>query len=126
MQLGHGGGRCDRPLPGHSNFTVFHTNGVHKVNIDYCGCRTLDRVTQLVRARWFPATHDRTQTVFTFDAIDQYQELTLQGKTTLYDYYHTLLRLTDNMKLGKLPVSCRSLSFDGIKHSLLQPICRVD
>ncbi|KAH6903662.1 hypothetical protein BKA70DRAFT_1227593 [Coprinopsis sp. MPI-PUGE-AT-0042] len=103
VQLGHGGGECERPLPGPSNFTVFHTTGVHKVNINYCDCRTVDRVGQLLRARWFPATHDRTHTVFTFDAIDQFQELTLQGKTTLYDYYHTLLRLSDNMKLGELP-----------------------
>ncbi|KAH6888247.1 hypothetical protein BKA70DRAFT_1443241 [Coprinopsis sp. MPI-PUGE-AT-0042] len=103
VQLGHGGGKCECPLPGPSNFTVFHMTGVHKVNIDYCDCRTVDCVGQLLQAHWFPATHDRTHTVFTFDAIDQFQELTLQGKTTLYDYYHTLLRLSDNMKLGALP-----------------------
>ncbi|KAH6905400.1 hypothetical protein BKA70DRAFT_1373172 [Coprinopsis sp. MPI-PUGE-AT-0042] len=92
FQLGHSGGQCERSVAGPSNFTVFHTTGVHKVNVRFCDCRTVDRLCQLLRARWFPSTHDHTQTVFTFDAIEQFQELTLQGKTTLYDYYHTLIR----------------------------------
>ncbi|KAH6887831.1 hypothetical protein BKA70DRAFT_1235793 [Coprinopsis sp. MPI-PUGE-AT-0042] len=106
FQLGHSGGRCERSVAGPSNFTVFHTTGVHKVNVRFCDCRTVDRLCQLLRARWFPSTHDRTQTVFTFDAIEQFQELMLQGKTTLYDYYHTLIRLTDNMRLDKIPGRC--------------------
>ncbi|KAH6886031.1 hypothetical protein BKA70DRAFT_1465400 [Coprinopsis sp. MPI-PUGE-AT-0042] len=106
FQLGHSGGQCDRSVPGPSHFTVFHTTGVHKVNVRFCDCRTVDRLSQLLRARWFPSTHERTQTVFTFDAIEQFQELTLQGKTTLYDYYHTLIRLTDNMRLGQIPSRC--------------------
>lgn len=39
-------------------------------------------------------------------ATQRIHELTLQGKTTLYDFYHTLLRLTDNAKLQKPTVSC--------------------
>ncbi|KAH6897792.1 hypothetical protein BKA70DRAFT_1116038 [Coprinopsis sp. MPI-PUGE-AT-0042] len=106
LQLGHGGGPCERSIAGPASLLVFHTTGVHRVSVDYCDCRTIDRLSQLMRARWFPATLDRVQTVFTFDAIDHFQELTLQGKTTLYDYYHTLIRLTDNMKLGEIPSRC--------------------
>lgn len=41
---------------------------------------------------------------FTFDVLDLFHKLTLQGKTTLYDFYHTLLHRSDNMALGKAVV----------------------
>lgn len=86
-------------VPASSNFLVFDISGVHQVNVDFCGCRPtyeLDKRVQLLRKRWFPATTTRPQTVFTFECLDTFHELTLQGKTTLYDFYHVLLRKTDN------------------------------
>jgi hypothetical protein len=65
---------------------------------------------QLLRERWFPATLARPQTVFTFDCLETFHELTLQGKTSLYDYYHTLLRRSDNANLGNPIVSLILLS----------------
>lgn len=61
--------------------------------------------TQLLRARWFPATFTRPRTAFTFDCLDTFHLLTLQGKTSLYDFYHTVLHKTDNMELQKPVVS---------------------
>ena len=43
--------------------------------------------------------------VFTFDCLETFHKLTLQGKTNLYDYYHTLLRLSDNANLTTPVVS---------------------
>ncbi|KAL0945536.1 hypothetical protein HGRIS_001015 [Hohenbuehelia grisea] len=119
IQLGHYGSPCPEPLAGPPNFVVFDVDMAHPVAIDYCDCDshpqnfTPKRV-QLLRARWFPATYERPQTVFTFACLEFFHELSLQSKTTLYDYYHTLLRRTDNVKLYKQIV----LSLPGVSPSL--------
>ena len=46
---------------------------------------------QLLQEKWFLATLTHPQTVFSFDCLKTFQELMLQGKTSLYNYYHTLL-----------------------------------
>ena len=99
IQLGHDGGHCSMPVPASSNFLVFDVSGVHQVKVDFCGCRPtyeLDKRVQLLQKHWFPATTTRPQTIFTFECLDTFHELTLQGKTTLYDFYHVLLRKTNN------------------------------
>ncbi|KIL55653.1 hypothetical protein M378DRAFT_17762 [Amanita muscaria Koide BX008] len=50
---------------------------------------------------WFPATFERPKTAFTFDMLDLFHKITLQGKTTLYDFYHSILHLTDNLRIEK-------------------------
>jgi hypothetical protein len=88
---------------------VFDTSGVHSVSVDFCDCGQGDTIhhkrTQILRARWVPATFQHPQTVFTFDALEMFHELTLQGKTTPYDFYHTLLRRTDKVQMNK-PIVC--------------------
>ena len=108
VQLGHGGQPCVSPSEGPKKFSVLDTSGIHYVAIDFCDCRTnglVPRRVQLLRAGWFPATFNRPQTVFTFRMLDAYHELTLQAKTALYDYYHTILHYSDNHELG-VPVVC--------------------
>lgn len=107
-QLGHGGARCPLPAPGPSDFLVFDITGVHRVTIDFCNCthHIFHQRTQLLRARWFPATTNRPKTVFTFNVLKTYHELSLQGKTTSYDFYHSILRRTDNSKVEKEIVCC--------------------
>jgi hypothetical protein len=106
-QLGHSDGICPSPLPGPKHFTVFDISGPVFVSVDYCNCRSVPVPlwAQLLRERWFPATTSRPQTVFTFDCLETFHELTLQGKTNLYDYYNTLLRRYDNAKILKPIVS---------------------
>ncbi|KAJ7030842.1 hypothetical protein C8F04DRAFT_1186486 [Mycena alexandri] len=43
-----------------------------------------------------PASDDRTRTAATFEVLDKYHLHTLQAKTTAYDFYAVLERLTDN------------------------------
>jgi hypothetical protein len=107
VQLGHSGGFCPCPEPGPQQFTVFTLTGIHQINIDYCGCQVLplSKTVQILRQGWFPATFTRPQTAFTFDCLSFFHELTLQGKVNLYDFYHTLLRVTDNANLSKTIVS---------------------
>jgi CxC2 like cysteine cluster associated with KDZ transposases len=102
-QLGHGGSRCPMPTPGPSNFLVFDTTGIHHVTVDFCDCthHVFHQRTQFLRARWFPATVNRPKTVFTFDVLESFHELSLQGKTTSYDFYHSILRRSDNLELEK-------------------------
>lgn len=107
FHLGHGGRICPKPRDGPKDFRVFDTSGAHRISIAYCGCTPLtkeQRLRQLLRAGWFPGTITRPQTVFTFDLLDMFHELTLQSKTTLYDFYHTIIQRTDKMQLGKIPV----------------------
>jgi hypothetical protein len=108
IQLGHDGNTCPCPLPWASLFTVFNVSGVHQVNINYCGCHPenpLDQHVQLLQKRWFPATLIWPETTFTFDCLETFHESTLQGKGNLYDYYHMLLRKTDNVNLSAAIVS---------------------
>ncbi|KAK6968964.1 CxC2 domain-containing protein [Favolaschia claudopus] len=103
VQLGHPPRHpCARPLPGYSDFVVVHDNGIHSINIDFCGCDSETRAEpyiQLLRAGWYPATDERPQTAVTFLALDKFHLLTLQAKITAYDYYTVLERLTDNTGL---------------------------
>ncbi|KAF8192869.1 hypothetical protein K438DRAFT_1590179, partial [Mycena galopus ATCC 62051] len=62
VQLGHSGhAECSAPLPGHVDFTVVHINGLHVIDMDFCGCAANRAVAgeysqQLLRMRWFPST----------------------------------------------------------------------
>lgn len=105
-QLGHGGSRCPLPSRGPSDFLIFDTTGVHHIAVDFCDCRPgiFHRRIQLLRTRWFPATVNRPKTVFTFNVLQTFHELSLQGKTTAFDFYYSILRITDNLQLGKYTV----------------------
>ncbi|KAJ7724201.1 hypothetical protein B0H16DRAFT_1736802 [Mycena metata] len=103
VQLGHQvSERCEAPERGHKDFVVLHTNGIHEVQVDFCGAGCKNAVqagppeVQLLRARWFPATHDKPRSCATIDLLDQFREATLQAKTTMYDAYRALERLTNN------------------------------
>lgn len=103
FQLGHDGKSCPCPEPGPRGFMVFDNSGAHSVNVDFCSCdphHPTERYVQLLRMQWFPATSLRPKTAFTFDCLDSFHESTLQGKGNLYDFYHMLLRKTDNTGIG--------------------------
>ena len=64
---------------------------------------------QLLREQWFPATLSCPQTAFTFDSLETFHELMLQGKMNVYDYYNTLIQRFDNANIATPIVS--SVSF---------------
>ena len=86
-QLGHSGGPCPFPLAGPMNFIVFDLSRYHFIAINYCNCikNSLPTWTQLLREGWFPAMLSGLQTSFTFECLEFFHELTLQGKISLYD-----------------------------------------
>ncbi|KAI0684251.1 hypothetical protein BC835DRAFT_1409185 [Cytidiella melzeri] len=101
VHLGHEGRKC--PNPGHrkTKLVVGHTNGFHEVDVIFCACISQEEGlvpdwTQLLRHGWFPASRQRINTTFTIRMLEFFHELTLQGKTSLYDFHKTLCRVTDN------------------------------
>ena len=75
VQLGHPpGDACTSPQRSTRPFTVLHANGMHLVDIWFCGCNLAahhgDRVQQLLRRRIFPATTTDPQTGSTFALLD--------------------------------------------------------
>ncbi|KAJ6477519.1 hypothetical protein C8R45DRAFT_833338 [Mycena sanguinolenta] len=98
---------CLEPVELHSHFVVIHHNGIQEVAVDCCDCAE-NRVPagspeeQLLRLSWLPATEDQPRTCATFAALDTFLLSTHQAKTTMYDFYTMLERLTNNTGV-KLP-----------------------
>lgn len=110
IQLGHPiGQRCADPVPARRKLAVIHTNGIHQVHIDYCGCDRMGAAgnerQQLLRARLFPATDQSPMTCTTFTCLEAVHLQNVQSKAGIYDLYTAIERLTDNT--GLTPVRVR-------------------
>ena len=82
-----------------------HTNGVHKVNVNFCHCQPgFEHRQQLLAVAWYPATPLDPETCATFEVMRQFHTLNLQGNLTAYDFYQTLELLTDGWGKERLPV----------------------
>ncbi|KAG6805471.1 hypothetical protein H0H92_015245, partial [Tricholoma furcatifolium] len=104
VQLGHGGQPCVFSRPAHKDLLIFHTNGIHSILVDYCGCNAdYSLQKQMMDVAWFPATPLEPQTCATFSLLHEFHALNLQGKVSGYDFYKTLVHLTDGSGLRKLP-----------------------
>ncbi|KAK7020693.1 hypothetical protein VNI00_017635 [Paramarasmius palmivorus] len=100
IQLGHAvGQQCDNPKRVRTGFVVVDLNGVLDVRINECQCRSVgvigDLWQQLMRFGLYPATTEDPRTAFTFRTLSLFHTLTLQGKVSLYDFYHALETVTD-------------------------------
>ncbi|KAJ8456927.1 hypothetical protein ONZ51_g11830 [Trametes cubensis] len=106
IQLGHEGelGGCSNPIP-RASFTVVDISGRHTVPVNFCGCDRAgdagDHVQQLLRYKLYPATDIDPNTAFTFPLLQHYHIQSLQGKISMYDYYTSVERLTDNTGTAK-------------------------
>jgi hypothetical protein len=97
IRLGHHGRPCPVPCTLAKPFIVIDMNGVHQLRLEYCGCsRAQENFRQILCHAWYPASSDQPKMAFTFDVLDTYHKLTLQGKLNLYDFYHAILQKTDN------------------------------
>ena len=92
------GGFCVNPLPSHSSLLVLHTNGLHEVNIQYCGCdRAIPQHIQLLRRRLYPSSQLNVKNCVTFELLRLLHHLSLATKASTYDFYRGLERLTDSV-----------------------------
>ncbi|KAK7676010.1 hypothetical protein QCA50_021045 [Cerrena zonata] len=103
VPLGHPfGTKCAAPLS--RTITVLHTNGIHKIRVDFCGCLLgFELRTQLLRFGWWPATPLDPRSAATFAVLRQFQYLNLQGNVTAYDFYRALEFQTDGRLSDNLP-----------------------
>lgn len=100
IHMGHTIGVC--PSAGDAvRMRVYDVSGVHTILVVFCDCIGAPaRDLQLLHVGWYPSTALRPRTAFTFDTLSTFHELNLQGKTTVHDWYHTMLRKTDGAGLG--------------------------
>ncbi|KAF7972068.1 hypothetical protein HWV62_19137 [Athelia sp. TMB] len=111
IQLGHPSGQsCPYRVTSQDSFTVLHTNGIHQLAVDFCGCfPTVEYRVQCMRQSWWPASTEKPRSAATFTALKQFQTLSLQGKLAVYDYYKSLELITDGSSLQSMPVSFPAL-----------------
>ena len=95
--------------------TVIDLSGYHCVRVRFCTCSQssfLEPFRQLLRVRWYPASVLRPKTVFTFDLLDTYHKVSMQGKLNLYDFYTMIIQKTDNCGLLNIKVCGLSVVHD--------------
>jgi len=61
-------------------------------------------VQQLLRFRLYPATVHNPNTAATFRVLNHFQLLSFESKSSVYEYYQTLVRESDNTGLHKVKV----------------------
>ncbi|KAJ7026597.1 hypothetical protein C8F04DRAFT_1267965 [Mycena alexandri] len=97
VQFGHE--NCPRPRVGSHEFVVLDMGYIHVAAVDFCGCEKAASFghprKQLLRRGWYPATHGIPKSGATLRGLEFFIALTLQSKTTMYDYYTTLEKVTD-------------------------------
>ncbi|EAU82120.2 hypothetical protein CC1G_09579 [Coprinopsis cinerea okayama7 len=103
VDLGHSGTDCSShslPIP----MTLVDVNGIHKANVRFCTCHGIhERVSQLVKSGFFPATLTQPRTAFSFSVLRQFHLIQLEGKMSAYDFCSTLRRLSDNVFTDEIP-----------------------
>jgi len=88
---------CTSPVPCHSELLVLHTNSIHEVSIEFCGCTSsIPPHIQLLRRGLYPASQITVRTCATFELLKQLHMFALTTKASTYDFYRALERLTTN------------------------------
>ncbi|KAG6847851.1 hypothetical protein H0H93_005521 [Arthromyces matolae] len=104
FQLGHvQGQRCANPQScTYDDFTIIDNKGIHTVGIDFCACGASNQshVVQLLRARLFPATVSAPRSAATFQVLKTFEILSYESKVSVFEFYSSLARLTDNTGLS--------------------------
>ncbi|PPQ76849.1 hypothetical protein CVT24_010586 [Panaeolus cyanescens] len=100
IQLNHVSMACASPMPCHTSLSVMHTNGIHEVAFDFCGCEKAEpQHIQLLRRRIYPASQHIIRNCATFELLNHLHKLTLTTKASTYDLHRALDRLTDSTGL---------------------------
>ncbi|KAF9001427.1 hypothetical protein BDZ89DRAFT_968328, partial [Hymenopellis radicata] len=97
-QLGHQGAKCRVPDATPHIMTVMHVNGVHQVNMRYCGCSVSDgehRWQQLLRSGLYPATTRYPATCATIEVLNLYRRLKTIATVNVWDFVTALEDQTD-------------------------------
>lgn len=104
MQLGHDGNDCPHPHPP-ATLTVVDLLSIHRVRVAFCDCGGTHYYVQMLRAGWWPASLKRPRSGFTMRTLKFFQALSLLSKTNGYDFWRTIVYMTDGSGVENLPVS---------------------
>ncbi|KAF9471567.1 hypothetical protein BDN70DRAFT_909334 [Pholiota conissans] len=100
VQLGHvNGEQCLKPEQARNDdFVIIDTDAIHNVLLDFCGCGniTQQHTVQLLRARLFPATVTNPKSAATFRSLEYLEILSYESKLSVFEFYQTISRCTDN------------------------------
>lgn len=108
INLGHDGKTCPNASVSNSDifFHIVDINGVHDTKVCFCNClHSLDRSSQLLKHKLFPATMSRPKMAFTFNLLDFFNILHVEGKISAYDFIGSIRRMTDNAFTHTVTVS---------------------
>ena len=84
------------------DFVVIDINGIHDVGLDFCNCETSKpHFIQLLWYGLYPASVDCPKTAVTFTVLKHFQLLNFESKASMFEFYNTLVRLSDNTGLSK-------------------------
>ena len=90
----------ERSVPRHdvlrNSYTrVIHTNGIHQIPLVTCGCLGSNNIhADLVYSKLIPASFFKYRTIFTTDVLDDFRLSHLECKSSAYQYFQKLRRLT--------------------------------
>lgn len=77
---------------------VVHLNGIHYIALVCCSCRGHENmVTDLVYSQLIPTSFDRIRTLFTTAVLDHFRCCNLDMKSSAYQYFQLLRRITRPM-----------------------------
>jgi len=77
---------------------VVHTNGLHHISMVSCQCRGEEVLPlDLIASQLLPTSLKRIRTIFTAQVLDQYRYCNLELKSSAYQFYQMIRRLTRPM-----------------------------
>ncbi|KAG5221688.1 CxC2 domain-containing protein [Salix suchowensis] len=95
---------CPMVKRGHIDFVLIHTNGIHLVAVDFCGCPDKrEHYDQILDVGWWPSSLLDPQTATTFQLLRLFHSLNLQGCIPATDFYRGLEQLNHGDGLVCLP-----------------------
>ncbi|KAF9488152.1 hypothetical protein BDN71DRAFT_1499587 [Pleurotus eryngii] len=105
IQLGHPKTvSCPMVKRGHIDFVLIHTNGIHLVAVDFCGCPDKrEHYDQILDVGWWPSSPLDPQTATMFQLLHLFHSLNLQGCIPATDFYRSLEQLNHGDGLVCLP-----------------------
>ncbi|KAK7023428.1 hypothetical protein VNI00_016734, partial [Paramarasmius palmivorus] len=103
VQLGHLGGTfCDKPQF-MQKFVILDVNGIHTLDIAFCGCSDVERRNQLLEFGMWPTSYKEPQSAATFNLLRNFHIMNLKGHIPPTDYYHALTQMSNGDGLSPPP-----------------------
>lgn len=85
---------------------VVDRSGVHRLEVIPCRCNPRYSIDmQCMDMGLFPSSFEQVKTAFTFGVLDDFRMDNVECKTSAYNYYNKLVRLTSNEFPQSVPVS---------------------